>query len=114
YASAKNTKINGEIKNPVLFRKLLLLRDDICNDEHLPIYMVANNKTLQELSEFLPVEEEQLLQISGFGKAKTGDFGERFLEVIRKYMEENELQSNMDAKPVKKKKSKKKDAEESE
>jgi hypothetical protein len=114
YASAKNTKISGEIKNPALFRKLLLLRDDICNDEHLPIYMVANNKTLQELSEFLPVKEEQLLQISGFGKAKTGDYGERFLEVIRKYMDENGLQSNMDAKPVKKKKSKKKDAEENE
>jgi len=110
YASAKNTKISGEIKNPALFRKLLLLRDDICNDEQMPIYMVANNKTLQELSEFLPVEEEQLLQISGFGKAKTGDFGERFLQVIRAYMEENDLQCNMDAKPAKKKKSKKKDS----
>ena len=95
YATAKNSKISGDITYPVLYKKLLLLRDEICNEEHKPIYMVANNKSLKELTEFLPANIDQLMRISGFGEAKVQLFGDKFLAVIKDYMFENNLTSNM-------------------
>lgn len=107
YESAKNTKISADVKYPDLYRKLILLRDDICNDEQKPIYMVANKNTLTELANFLPTSEEDLLKISGFGKAKVDAYGSSFLKIIKDYMSEHNLESNMSSKAVKKEKKKK-------
>lgn len=113
YENAKNAKISSDINHPLLYRKLLLLRDDICNEEQKPIYMVANNKALKELTEFLPVTNTQLMQISGFGEARVEAFGEQFLSIIKDYMEENNLESNMNSKSPKKEKKAKKEKSES-
>ncbi|MBA3680142.1 MAG: helix-turn-helix domain-containing protein [Bacteroidetes bacterium] len=116
YENAKNAKVSSDVNHPALYRNLLLLRDDICNDSHKPIYMVASNKTLKELTEFLPTTTDELLKISGFGEAKVEIFGKDFLNIIKEYMNEHELESNMQAKsPVKEKKAKKvKNSEEKE
>ncbi|MEI6020388.1 MAG: helix-turn-helix domain-containing protein [Bacteroidota bacterium] len=104
YATAKNIKINSDTPHPKLYRELVLLRDEICNDEMKPIYLVAANKTLIELCQFLPVNETELVKISGFGPAKVESFGDRFLKRIKIYLFENNLESNMAAMPDKKKK----------
>jgi uncharacterized protein YpbB len=85
------------------------LRDEICNDEGKPIYMVANNKTLIELTNFLPTNEEHLLHISGFGQAKVDAFGDRFLKIIKRFMLENDLSTGMNEIPAKKTKKVKKE-----
>ncbi|MDX2172942.1 MAG: helix-turn-helix domain-containing protein [Bacteroidota bacterium] len=97
YASSKNTKVSKDVLHPKLYKELLLLRDEICNDEHKPIYLVANNKTLSELTNFLPTNQDHLLKISGFGQAKVDAFGDRFLKIITSYMLEHDLTSNMEA-----------------
>ncbi|MEO6305520.1 MAG: helix-turn-helix domain-containing protein [Bacteroidia bacterium] len=109
YENARNAKISSDISHPVLYKKLLLLRDDICNEEQKPIYMVANNKALKELTEFLPTTTGQLMQISGFGEARVEAFGDQFLSIIKDYMSEHDLESNMDAKSPKKEKKAKKE-----
>ncbi|MGZ3899323.1 MAG: helix-turn-helix domain-containing protein [Bacteroidia bacterium] len=112
YASAKNTKVSSNVEHPQLYRELLLLRDEICNDEQKPIYMVAGNKTLTELANYLPTKEEDLLQISGFGKARAEAYGDQFLKLIKDYMSEHDLESNMKTKTPKKAKKEKKVKEE--
>lgn len=111
YENAKNAKISNDIDHPALYKKLLLLRDDICNEEHKPIYMVANNKALKELTEFLPTTTNELMQISGFGEARVEAFGEQFLSIIQDYLFENDIESNMTAKSPKKEKKAKKEKE---
>lgn len=103
YASSKNIKVSAEVKYPRLYKKLLLHRDDICNEEMKPIYLVANNKTLIELTNYLPDKPEHLLQISGFGKARAEAYGQGFLDIIREFIVENDLQTHMDSKAPKKK-----------
>ncbi len=95
YASSKNSKLSIDVQNPKLYRELLILRDQICNDEQKPIYLVANAKTITELSIYLPTNEEHLLKISGFGEAKVNAFGAEFLKIIKDYMIKNELESQM-------------------
>jgi len=115
YASAKNTKVSAEVKHPALYKELLLQRDEICNEEHKPIYMVANNKTLIELTNYLPDTPDRLLLISGFGEAKVNAYGSIFLRIIREYMSEHQLETNMADFPQKKtKKLKKEKGEEGE
>lgn len=57
--------------------------------------MVASAHTLDEMSRYLPQTEEELLQISGMGKAKVDKFGDEFLGIIRAYCEEEGLGSRM-------------------
>jgi ribonuclease D len=97
YANAKNTKVSSDVKQPQLYKQLLLQRDEICNEEHVPIYMVASNKTLIELANYLPDTAVHLLKISGFGEAKVNAYGDAFLKVIKDYMQEHQLESNINA-----------------
>lgn len=108
-ASAKNTKVSADVKHPDLYRALLLQRDEICNDSQKPIYMVASNKTLIDLANYLPDTPDRLLKISGFGEAKVNAFGDLFLKIIKGYMSEHNLESNMDALSSKKEKKEKKE-----
>jgi hypothetical protein len=104
YATAKNTRVAAGVEHPQLYRQLLLLRDEICNEEQKPIYMVAASKSIVELATYLPVTAEQLLKITGFGQARAEVYGERFLKVISRYLDQYQLESNMDAMPERKKK----------
>jgi uncharacterized protein YpbB len=92
YSSARNTKISSDTKNPVLFKRLMLVRDKICNEDHLSVTQVVKNETIKQLAEFLPTQTEQLLKIKGFGKIKAEMFGARFIFEIKKYIEENDLE----------------------
>lgn len=97
YENARNTRSLADVTHPELFKQLLLLRDDICNEDHKPIYMVANTKTLKELAELLPLNHDQLLHISGFGEAKISAFGDRFLKIIREYVSEHQIGQDLSA-----------------
>jgi ATP-dependent DNA helicase RecQ len=55
--------------------------------------MVAGSVTLNEMTRYLPQNMEELAQISGFGKARLGAYGERFLEVINRYCEIHQIGS---------------------
>lgn len=93
YVAKKKVKINDKIKNNSLYEKLTDLRNKLCNELNLPIYRVANAKTLKELSERMPDNETELLEISGFGKAKINRFGKAILEIIINYKKENNITS---------------------
>jgi hypothetical protein len=82
-----------EHAHPVLYQQLRKTRDEICAKNYQPIYMVAGSVTLNEMTRYLPQNMEELAQISGFGKARLGAYGERFLEVINRYCEIHQIGS---------------------
>lgn len=99
------------VKNPALFRQLVELRNQICEPQDLPVYLVAGNKTISEMAAYLPQNEAELLLIDGFGPVKIKKYGELFLSIIRKYCHEKGLASAI-AEKEPKKKSKEKPAQE--
>ncbi|MDO9634791.1 MAG: AAA family ATPase [Paludibacter sp.] len=103
-SSGKNFKVN----HPHLYFKLIELRNKICEPEDTPIYLVASSKTIQEIADYLPLSEKELLQIHGFGKTKVEKFGKLFLDVITEYCLENNLTSRMYEKSVEEKPKRKK------
>lgn len=96
---AKTTSAKAiETRNQKLYYKLMALRNKICEPDDLPIYIVAGSKTLLEMSNYLPLNEDDLLRISGFGPAKVLKYGSLFLDVIQQYCNENNLTSLMNEK----------------
>jgi energy-coupling factor transporter ATP-binding protein EcfA2 len=96
-------------EHPQLHKQLRNIRDEICNKNDTPVYMVASGKTLDELAMYLPQTKAELQKISGFGKVNTEKYGSRFLEVIQEYCTENNLQSQIDKKIPKRERKKKDD-----
>lgn len=101
YASSKNTKISEDVNHPKLYRELLELRDELVQRDNKPIYLVANRATLVELCNYLPTTHEELLKISGFGKAKVDAYGDAFLKIIKDYVLDNNLESSINHKAPK-------------
>lgn len=60
------------------------------------MYLVASSKTIQELAERMPINEEQLLLIGGFGPARVAAFGDTFLSLIRDYRAEQGISTGSD------------------
>jgi len=107
YAANKKLTPVSDIPNAGLFFELKNWRDQICNEEDLPIYLVANNNSLKEIANFLPRTAQHLQMISGFGKAKTEKYGAEILEMVEDYCIEHDLETNIELKEAKPKRQRK-------
>jgi len=101
-ASASSVESKIETPHPELHYQLRQLRNKLCDQKNLPVYMVASTKSIDEMVLFLPQTKESLTQVSGFGKAKVEQYGEQFLQIIREYTERHQLASSIAEKQPKK------------
>ncbi len=67
------------------------LRLEIAKEEGVPPYIIFGDITLKEMSSVYPRTKEEFLSISGIGEKKYDKYGERFSNVIRKYVEDNNI-----------------------
>ncbi|MCB2293805.1 DNA helicase RecQ [Clostridium algoriphilum] len=80
------------VKDTGLFEILKALRKDISEREKVPPYIVFADSALREMSEYFPVNEKEMLNIKGVGESKLNKYGEEFINVIKKYMKENNIE----------------------
>ncbi|MBI3883352.1 MAG: AAA family ATPase [Sphingobacteriales bacterium] len=99
YASGKK-QITSDIPNVELYDTLKRWRDMICEETKSPIYMIANQATLKEISTYLPLTKKDLLLINGFGKAKVDKYGEDIIDAVASYCSRHDIDTNMSAIPV--------------
>lgn len=81
--------------NPQLYELLRGLRNETAKNMRVPAYVVFTDKTLQEMSTYLPVTRDEMLEISGVAQAKYEKYGELFMNVIREYKEQHEHEHKM-------------------
>jgi hypothetical protein len=99
YAASKaQAAYGGNVPNPELYATLKRWRDMKCEEEKSPIFMVANQATLTELSTYLPLTKKDLQQISGFGKAKVEKYGDEILGAIEEYCQQHNIETNISTK----------------
>ncbi len=72
-----------------LFEKLRALRLQIARVEAMPPYIVFSDKTIIQMCILLPENKSEMLRVSGVGEAKYEKYGERFIEIIRDYINRN-------------------------
>ncbi|MPQ33028.1 DNA helicase RecQ [Clostridium estertheticum] len=80
------------VKDTGLFEILRSLRKEISEREKVPPYIVFADSALREMSEYFPVNEKEMLNIKGVGESKLNKYGEEFIQVIKKYMNENNIE----------------------
>ena len=97
YAAGKK-QFSADLAHPELYQELKSWRDKICQETRIPIYMVANAASLAEIAMYLPLQKDQLQQISGFGKAKVDKYGDDILQSVQAYCSRNNISTNMGAK----------------
>ncbi|MBP6024503.1 helix-turn-helix domain-containing protein [Ferruginibacter sp.] len=106
YASGKKETYT-DVANTELYNTLKRWRDMRVEEEGVAIYMVANQATLKEIATYLPLTKNNLLQISGFGKAKVEKYGDEIIEAVEEYCNRNAVETNMAEKLVNPKKERK-------
>lgn len=75
---------------PALFEALRQLRLQIAKEESVPPYIVFADKTLIDMCEKLPQNEEEMLDVSGVGQNKLKKYGQRFLQEIASFLTVNQ------------------------
>lgn len=78
-----------------LFEKLRLLRQEIAQEERKAPYMIFGDGTLREMSIKYPITKEEILEISGVGEIKYERYGERFIDIIKAYVIENNIEKEV-------------------
>jgi len=80
----------------VLFNMLKDLCKQIGKKNNVPPFVVFQEPSLQEMSTHYPVDIEELKQISGVGAGKAAKYGAPFVALIKKYVEDNDIDRPMD------------------
>lgn len=73
---------------PELYERLKALRFEIARDEGVPAFMVFTNAALTDMSEKMPRNIDEFLEISGVGERKAAEYGERFVAAIADWLSE--------------------------
>jgi ATP-dependent DNA helicase RecQ len=89
--SSKGNAYDGE-----LFELLKGLRKKVGKDKKLPPYVIFSDVALEEMATVYPTTEQDLVQITGVGTGKAAKFGKPFVELIAKYVKENEIETEFD------------------
>ena len=95
--AVETKEVVTDLSNAELFDTLKRWRNMVCKENDQPIYMVANQTSLQEICTYLPRTKKDLMQMSGFGKAKAEKYGDEILEAVESFCERHGLETNMDA-----------------
>lgn len=79
-----------------LFSMLKDLRKNISKEENLPPFVIFQDPSLEDMCIQYPTTMEEMTHISGVGAGKAQKYGKRFIELIRKYVEDNEIERPQD------------------
>src|SRR5690554_793069 len=79
-----------------LFAILKALCKDVAIEEDLPPYVVFSDPSLEDMASRYPISMQELTNITGVGEGKAKKFGAPFLETIKDYVEENEIDRPLD------------------
>ncbi|TAH43259.1 MAG: DNA helicase RecQ [Bacteroidetes bacterium] len=82
--------------DPELFASLKDLRKKIAKQNNVPPFVVFQDPSLEEMAIQYPISMEELKNISGVGGGKAVKFGKPFIELISKYVDENDIDRPID------------------
>ncbi len=77
--------------DPVLFEMLKDLRKQVAREKNLPPFVIFLENSLEDMATNYPTTLEELEKIQGVSKGKTIRYGKKFVELIAKYVDENDI-----------------------
>lgn len=87
-------------KRGVLDKQVLNMLKDLTKkvgkELNLPPYVIFQENSLEEMATKYPITMEELCNIGGVSKGKAERYGKKFIEAIKKYVEENDIERPTD------------------
>ncbi len=77
--------------DPVLFELLKDLRKQVAKEKGLPPFVIFLENSLEDMATNYPTNLPELEKMQGVSKGKALKFGKKFVELIAKYVEENDI-----------------------
>ena len=90
-AAAAAAARGGGGGDPTLLAMLKDLRKDVARKRGLQPWVIFGDPSLEDMSIMYPITVDELKNCQGVGEGKAKKFGKEFLELIAKYVEENEI-----------------------
>jgi len=87
---------SGGAADENLYSILKDLRKSIAKQKKLPPFVIFQDPSLEDMATRYPINMDELMNVSGVGQGKAAKFGEPFVEVINKYVEENDIDRPLD------------------
>ncbi len=82
--------------DPALLTMLKDLRKQISKSKNLPPYVIFQDPSLEEIATHYPITIDELTMISGVGRGKAMKFGQDFINLIKRYVEDNDIERAQD------------------
>ncbi|PUZ26594.1 ATP-dependent DNA helicase RecQ [Chitinophaga costaii] len=77
--------------DPVLFEMLKDLRKKVAKEKNLPPFVIFLESSLEDMATQYPTTVQELEKIQGVSKGKAIRYGKQFVDVISKYVTENDI-----------------------
>ncbi len=81
----------GGAADEELFRMLKELTRKVAKQHGLPPFVVFQDPSIEDMSVHYPITIDEMQNISGVGAGKAKKFGQPFIELIRRYVEEKDI-----------------------
>ncbi len=81
----------GYAADPELYAILCSLRRKIAQHHKLPPYVIFQDPSLEAMATTYPINLDELANIAGVGLGKAKRYGQEFVDLIKTYVEENEI-----------------------
>jgi ATP-dependent DNA helicase RecQ len=88
--SAVNTNISGG-SDPKLLKMLKDLRKKVAKQKDVPPFVIFQDPSLEDMALKYPINLEELSYIHGVGESKARKFGRKFIDLIQRYVEDNDI-----------------------
>lgn len=86
----------GSAGDPQLFNLLKDLRKKVAKRKSLPPFVIFQDPSLTDMSIQYPITLDELKNIQGVGEGKARRYGKEFVELIKSYVEENNIERAQD------------------
>ncbi len=86
--------VDGQVSalDPQLFAMLKDLRKEIAQKMQIPAYVIFQDVSLDQMATMYPVNSDELQQIQGVGSGKAKRYGQPFIDLIKRYCDDNGIE----------------------
>lgn len=84
------------VLDETLMNMLKDLRKQVAKKHNLPPYVIFQDPSLEEMATAYPISMDDLAKVQGVSLGKAQRYGQQFIEMIKKYVEENEIERPFD------------------
>lgn len=89
-------RVQPNASDTALFSLLKDLRKELAQDRNVPPFVIFQDPSLHDMATQYPINIQELQNIVGVGQGKAAKFGQPFLKLIQKYVDDNNIDRPQD------------------